>query len=44
MKEPIKITTPLYERKVIQLKAGDLVKITGHIYAARDAAHRKFLN
>ena len=41
MKEPIKITTPLYERKVIHLKAGDLVKITGHIYAARDTAHRR---
>ena len=41
MKEAIKITTPLDERKVIQLKAGDLVKITGHIYAARDAAHRR---
>ena len=41
MKEAIKITTPLDERKVIQLKAGDLVKITGYIYAARDAAHRR---
>ena len=41
MKEAIKITTPLDERKVIQLKAGDLVKITGHIYAARDAAHKR---
>jgi len=41
MKEAIKITTPLSEEKVIQLKAGDLVKITGHIYAARDAAHRR---
>jgi len=44
MKEAIKITTPLNEGKIIQLKAGDLVKITGHIYATRDAAHRKFLN
>jgi len=41
MKEEIKITTPLYEEKVIQLKAGDLVKISGHIYGARDAAHRR---
>ena len=41
MKEAIKITTPLNEGKIIQLKAGDLVKITGHIYAARDAAHRR---
>ncbi|MBC8499514.1 MAG: Fe-S-containing hydro-lyase [Candidatus Atribacteria bacterium] len=42
MKEVIKITTPLDEEKVIQLKAGDLVSITGNIYAARDAAHKKF--
>jgi len=41
MKEAIKITTPLNEEKVIRLKAGDLVKITGHIYVARDAAHRR---
>ena len=41
MKEAIKITTPLDKEKVIQLKAGDLVKITGVIYAARDAAHRR---
>jgi fumarate hydratase subunit beta len=41
MKEAKKLTTPLNEEKVIQLKAGDLVKITGHIYAARDAAHKR---
>jgi len=41
MKEVIKITTPLDEEKVIQLKAGDFVNITGNIYAARDAAHRR---
>ncbi len=42
MKEEIKITTPLDEEKVIQLKAGDLVKISGHIYGARDVAHKRF--
>ncbi|MBA7535727.1 Fumarate hydratase class I, anaerobic [subsurface metagenome] len=42
MKDAIKIVTPLDEEKVIQLKAGDLVKITGYIYAARDAAHKRF--
>jgi len=42
MKEEIKITTPLDEEKVIQLKAGDLVKISGHIYSARDVAHKRF--
>ena len=42
MKEAIKITTPLNEEKVIQLKAGDFVNITGNIYAAKDAAHKRF--
>lgn len=42
MKEAIKITTPLNKEKIIQLKAGDLVKISGYIYTARDAAHRRF--
>jgi fumarate hydratase subunit beta len=42
MKEAIKITTPLNEKKVIQLKAGDFVNITGNIYAAKDAAHKRF--
>jgi len=42
MKEAIKITTPLDDEKVIQLKAGDFVNITGNIYAARDAAHKRF--
>jgi fumarate hydratase subunit beta len=41
MKEATKITTPLNEEKVIQLKAGDFVNITGYIYAARDAAHKR---
>lgn len=42
MKEDIKITSPLDEEKITQLKAGDLVNITGYIYAARDAAHKRF--
>lgn len=41
MKEAIKIATPLDDEKVIQLKTGDLVNITGYIYAARDAAHKR---
>lgn len=41
MKEAIKIATPLDDEKIIQLKAGDLVNITGYIYAARDAAHKR---
>jgi fumarate hydratase subunit beta len=42
MREAIKIITPLNEEKVIQLEAGDFVNITGNIYAARDAAHKRF--
>ncbi len=43
MKEPMKITTPLDEKMVIRLNAGDLVLITGYIYAARDAAHKRLI-
>lgn len=35
------ITTPLTTDKVEQLKAGDYVYITGTIYTARDAAHKR---
>lgn len=35
------ITTPLTDNKVSDLKAGDYVYITGTIYTARDAAHKR---
>ena len=35
------ITTPLTENKIKDLKAGDFVYITGTIYTARDAAHKR---
>lgn len=35
------ITTPLTKEKVVKLKAGDYVYITGTIYSARDAAHKR---
>lgn len=35
------ITTPLTKEKVIDLKAGDFVYITGNLYTARDAAHHR---
>ena len=35
------ITTPLTDEKVSSLKAGDYVYITGTIYTARDAAHKR---
>ncbi|MBT9130946.1 MAG: Fumarate hydratase class I, anaerobic [candidate division WS2 bacterium] len=39
-----KITPPLTEEVVSLLKAGDEVFITGIIYAARDAAHKKLVD
>ena len=36
-----KITTPLKEEDIVKLNAGDTVKITGVIYTARDAAHKR---
>lgn len=36
-----RINTPLTEDKVLDLKAGDYVYITGTIYTARDAAHKR---
>ena len=35
------ITTPLTEEKVSELKAGDYVYISGTVYTARDAAHKR---
>ena len=40
MAEQIRITTPLTDETIKNLKAGDSVLITGVIYAARDAAHK----
>lgn len=38
----IKLTTPLNDKVVLGLKAGDQVLLSGKIYTARDAAHMKF--
>lgn len=35
------ISTPLTEEKVLDLKAGDYVYISGTVYTARDAAHKR---
>ena len=43
MKNIIEVITPLDEEKVFQLKAGNFVNITGYIYAARDAAHKRLI-
>lgn len=39
----MKLTTPLTEEIVAQLHAGDKVTITGTIYVARDAAHKRLV-
>ena len=41
MKEPIKITVPLTDEVAAILRVGDTVSITGTIYTARDAAHKR---
>ncbi len=38
-----KVTTPLDDEVIINLKAGDSVSITGYIYTGRDAAHKRFI-
>lgn len=37
------ITTPLTDDVIMDLKAGDKLLITGYIYSARDAAHKKLI-
>lgn len=39
-----RITTPLTIDKVKELKAGDSVLLTGYIYTARDAAHKRLVD
>ncbi|MCI0477651.1 MAG: Fe-S-containing hydro-lyase [Anaerolineales bacterium] len=40
----MKLTTPLTDASVEKLHAGDTVEITGTIYVARDAAHKKMVD
>jgi len=37
------VTTPLSEDVIRSLNAGDIVQITGYIYTARDAAHKRLV-
>lgn len=39
----IKISTPLTDEVIATLKAGDNVKISGVLYTARDAAHKRLV-
>jgi fumarate hydratase subunit beta len=43
MTEAIRITTPLSKETARSLKAGNVVLISGVIYAARDAAHKRMM-
>lgn len=43
MSQSIKITPPLTDVDVEKLKAGDKVLITGVLYTARDAAHKRLM-
>jgi len=43
MTQAKKITAPLDNNSVTQLKAGDSVLITGYIYTGRDAAHKRLI-
>jgi fumarate hydratase subunit beta len=43
MAEPKRITAPLTDAVTMSLKAGDKVLITGVLYTARDAAHKRLL-
>jgi fumarate hydratase subunit beta len=40
----LKLTTPITRETAKSLKAGDIVSITGTIYTARDAAHKRMLD
>jgi fumarate hydratase subunit beta len=38
-----KLNTPLTDKDIEQLKAGDVVYLSGTIYTGRDAAHKRFM-
>ncbi len=38
-----RVTTPLEKRKIVSLKAGDKILLTGFVYTARDQAHKRLL-
>jgi fumarate hydratase subunit beta len=43
MTQAKKITTPLDDKGVMELKSGDSVLINGYIYTGRDAAHKRLI-
>ncbi|WP_461866299.1 FumA C-terminus/TtdB family hydratase beta subunit [Thermococcus sp.] len=38
-----KLTTPLSQKDILKLRAGDVVYLSGVIYTARDMAHRRII-
>ena len=44
MKDVIKLKTPLKNEDVTNLKAGDMISLTGNIFTGRDAAHKRLIN
>ena len=41
MSDPIRLVTPLKDKEIARLRAGDAVLLNGVIYTARDAAHQR---
>ena len=37
-----RIETPLVEEEIVRLRSGDKVLLSGYVYTARDAAHKRF--
>jgi fumarate hydratase subunit beta len=44
MAKTVKLTTPLTDQDVVQLEIGDTVIVSGVIYTARDAAHKRLVD
>jgi fumarate hydratase class I len=42
--EPKKVTLPLDDAQIANLKMGDMVSLSGTIYTARDAAHKRLVD
>ena len=43
MAEPIRLQTPLETAELVKLRAGDEVLLSGEVYTARDAAHKRMI-
>ena len=41
--EQKRLTTPLSDKEVMDLRIGDIVLLSGTVYTARDAAHKKLV-